>query len=639
MNCLTKWHLRLLDRRVWARGVTSTRLMALAAMVTCLVLPDSGRADADTTAELRGRVVYADGQPAAGALVDALYAMPQNRMSQSLREAYRTRTDEAGNYALTNLSRDLPIPEIVVSLVEYADRTGGISFTQHAGLTLDFELELQVAQQPQPGEAAKVAVHTPREPRHRTFSGRVARADGSVIEGALVTFGDWPGALNYSVTQTDFRGIYSLSAVTRRAVLAVQARGCAPAFKSVITRGDAEFDFVLKPGHWIEGRILDQRGKPVTDATVAARASTLFGDKRDLNSFWRYRLVNCRATSGPDGKFRLEDLPATGVLVDASASGLTPAQGRAMEVDQANTVITLLPIGRIVGRVVRLADDGPVADFTVSVVPEDQVPAGKAYQGGVPFWQQASKTFHSKDGQFSLEGQNAAQIVGVVVEAGGYRREGARLTVSPAETAEQNALTFRLSDQLTFTGRLTTPGDGLRSNLLVAVTDTRFKGGDFAFLSRPEADRTAVTARTDASGAFRLDGVRAHLGAVLIDKPGSWRSVVRDISLEEPFKPEAWVCGKLTREGKPLAHQRIDLETGRSVNGTTAPWSVDRIKAVCLTSPSGEYCLYLDRLGDQWTEARLVGYGSSLAIKLAPGESRYDLDVRQGKTVVTTPGK
>ncbi len=222
-------------------------------------------------------------------------------------------------------------------------------------------------------------------------------------------------------------------------------------------------------------------------------------------------------------------------------------------------------------------------------------------------------------------------MVGVVIEAHGYRREGARITILPTETADQNALTFRLSDQLVFTGVVPTAGRGAQSNLLVAVPDGRFKGGDFEFLHRPEDDRTAVTARTDASGAFRVDGVRAHRGSLLIDNPGSWRSLVRDISLEEPFQPEAWVCGKLTREGKPVIQQHIDLEGGKPG---------DSVKAVCLTGPSGEYCLYLDRLGDYRIAARLADtFGSIHAVRLAPGENRYDLDVQQRKTVITTPAK
>jgi hypothetical protein len=227
-----------------------------------------------------------------------------------------------------------------------------------------------------------------------------------------------------------------------------------------------------------------------------------------------------------------------------------------------------------------------------------------------------------------LEGQ----AVGVVIDADGYRREGAPITIPSAETADQNALTFRLSDQLVFTGVVTTPGGRMHSNLLVVVPDGRLKGGDFEFLHRPEEDRTAVTARTDASGAFRLDGVRAHRGSLLIDNPGSWRSLVRDISLEELFQPEAWVCGKLTREGKPAVRQRIDLDSHKPEYS---------VKAVCLTGPSGEYCLYLDRLGDYRIAARLVDTsGSSQAVRLAPGENRYDLDVQQrGRSVITTPGK
>jgi hypothetical protein len=496
-------------------------------------------------------------------------------------------------------------------------------------------LELNTSQQPAPDEEAKLAVHTPREPRQRILSGRISCEDGSAVEGALVTFGDWPGALNYSVTQTDFRGRYSLAAVTSRSALAVQARGCAPAFQFVLTRGDAQFDFVLKPGHWIEGRTLDQQGKPIAKVDVKAEASTLFGDKRDLNSFWRYRLTNSSGVSGADGKFRLENLPATGVVVSTVVTGYTPVRARAMETDRADQVLTLLPIGQIAGRVVRLTDALPVSDFTVYVVAESEVPAGKPYEGRVPMYRYASKTFHSPDGLFSLRDQNTGDVVGVVIEADGYRREGARITIPPTETADQNALTFRLSDQLVFTGVVTTPGGGAQSNLLVAVPDGRLKGGDFEFLDRPEADRTAVTAHTDASGAFRLNGVRAHRGALLIDKPGSWRSLVRDISLDEPFQAEAFVCGKVTHEGKPAIRQWIDLDAGKP--GHNAPADA---KAACLTGPAGEYCLYVERSGDHRIVVRGANmYGSSHAVTLAPEENRYDLDVRRRETVITRPGK
>ncbi len=329
--------------------------------------------------------MYADGKLGAGALVDAAIAMPE-----SLKEAYRARTDAAGNYVLANLSRDREIPEIRVSLGEYADLVRGVSFSRQAELTLDFELELNTSQRA-PGR--KLAVPTPREERRRTLSGRISRSDASAVEGALVTFGDRPGTLNYSATQTDTQGRYSLAAVTSRSALAVQAQGCAPAFQFVLTRGDAQFDFVLKPGHWIEGRTLDQQGKPVANVAVRAEASTLFGDKRDRNRYPRYPLANSRAVSGADGKFRLEDLPAAGVLVTMWATGYTPVQARAMEVDQPSQVLTLLPIGRIAGRVVRLSDGLPVADFTVYAVKEDQVPAGKPYEGRVPIYQYRVQDF------------------------------------------------------------------------------------------------------------------------------------------------------------------------------------------------------------------------------------------------------
>jgi len=327
------------------------------------------------------------------------------------------------------------------------------------------------------------------------------------------------------------------------------------------------------------------------------------------------------------------------VLVSAGAAGYTPVQARAPEVDQPGQVLTLLPIGRIAGRVVRLADALPVVDFTVHVVDQHELPAGRPYDGRNPGYHYGSKPFHSPDGLFSLPDQNTGQTVGVVVEADGYRREGARMTIPSVETADQNALTFRLSDQLVFAGVVTTPGGGAHSNLLVAVPDGRLKGGDFEFLHRPEEDRTAVTARTDASGAFRLDGVRAHRGSLLIDNPGSWRSLVRDISLDEPFQAEAFVWGKVTHEGKPAIRQRIDLVSSKPGDNSPAD-----AKAACLTGPAGEYCLYVQRSGDHRIVVRRADMsgdhrivvrradmsGSShTTVTLAPGENRYDLDMQQ----------
>jgi len=111
----------------------------------------------------------------------------------------------------------------------------------------------------------------------------------------------------------------------------------------------------------------------------------------------------------------------------------------------------------------------------------------------------------------------------------------------------------------------------------VAVPDGRGKGGDSGSCSSPGEPHRHYCSHGRV-GSVSLDGVRAHRGSLLIDNPGSWRTLVRDISLEEPFQAEVWVCGKLTREGKPDIQQRIDLDAGKPG---------DSIKAVCLAARPG----------------------------------------------------
>ena len=117
----------------------STRLLAVAALLALLALPGLGRADTNATATLRGRVVYADGQPAAGALVDASIAIPE-----SLKEAYRARTDADGHFLVPQLP---PGKYELYSIVE--DPNGG----RHSKHLADAEVR--------PGETATVTLGAP----------------------------------------------------------------------------------------------------------------------------------------------------------------------------------------------------------------------------------------------------------------------------------------------------------------------------------------------------------------------------------------------------------------------------------------------------------------------------------------------
>ena len=165
----------------------------------------------------------------------------------------------------------------------------------------------------------------------RSISGRVTDTDGKPVAGALLEWGyllDKPS--RWQRTTTDAEGHYELKlhsyGVGYRLGVAAPGKSAqwqlfyAPwnhVSKEPIPNAKAappeKIDFKLEPAHHINGVVVDEQGNPIRGVQVEAETS--YG--LDISSFWGPDWPTplpgkgpYRTTTGSDGQFALEGLPA-----------------------------------------------------------------------------------------------------------------------------------------------------------------------------------------------------------------------------------------------------------------------------------------------------------------------------------------
>ena len=187
----------------------------------------------------------------------------------------------------------------------------------------------------------------------RTISGRVTRTDGSPIKGATVecSFTDLIHTV-YGTAKTDEDGRYAVKDVSVwRIEVIAQALGYAPALKYLPEGGDAEVDLQMQPGHWLEGRTVDERGKPVAGASVRMDDC----------------LLSRKTKTDKNGWFRLADLAPKPIYIDVDHKDYCAVPRMAVTVDDRKDHRIVLRLARYVsGLVVDARSGKPVKTFVVS---------------------------------------------------------------------------------------------------------------------------------------------------------------------------------------------------------------------------------------------------------------------------------
>ncbi len=235
-------------------------------------------------------------------------------------------------------------------------------------------------------------------------TGRVLDRDGRPIAGASVRLGDPFRHVTAWVTtiKTDAKGRFRIgNTALREAPLSVQAAGYAPELVPVKVQPDLPpVEFRLGPGRTIRGRVIDDRGRPVPGATVAA-------------SQWRgHQTLDWRVETDAEGRFRWDDAPSDAVslvVFKAGYDGMT----RIAEPTGQDLVLSIVPSRelRIRGTVTDAETGRPIETFTV--VPGTEI-------GGPTLWTvEFAKVRHGGRYEFSFS-EMGTQPHRARIEAMGY---------------------------------------------------------------------------------------------------------------------------------------------------------------------------------------------------------------------------
>lgn len=358
----------------------------------------------------------------------------------------------------------------------------------------------------------------------RTIVGRVTRVDGTPIASAKVAYGWSDCAVGYTTTKTDDEGKFIFKGVDNaKNIVVAEAAGFAPAFKYVKEKVDAQIELVMEPGHWIEAQFVNEDKKPLEGVHVSLDVETPEMIILGFCGNEPYRWVSPRATSDKDGRFRLENLPAGRILIETNLNGYSRIDRMPLQVDRKDHVITVTRPGQVSGTVVNAADGKPIKAFQI----------GRSYD-------ERGTNFNGQDGKFTISNSfmSPGDCVDLFVQAPGYL--GAYINsakVQSAANVNYNAIKIKLQPSRSFSGIVTEARSGKPlEGVLVTLLDTSNRGlGWFQWKSIPEVWH-AMSVRTNAKGAFRVENVPAKCGSIMLEKSGYAKTLLPEVELFKPLK-------------------------------------------------------------------------------------------------------
>ncbi len=453
------------------------------------------------------------------------------------------RTDENGRYVVPNFSRSRDM-KITARKAGYGDNTEGIPSFGREG---------------QPGRVELVL--EPRGEDVGVFTGRVTDFDDTPLAGIAVEYGS-PWGNNDSATSTDNEGNYRLEVTEYGGVpmLFAHGEGWAPDWTWQIEPGTAEkpdvHDFTLQPGHWLEGRVVDEEGNPVRGAV--------------LQFYSHGKVTGTRVPGVPlsirtdeTGSFFQSKLPGPVVGLEVYGSGWTQWEEKEMTVDQ-NVEIVLQKAGIIRGRLVVKKTGEPATDFLVRV-------------RGNGIWTvryEEGHRFRDPEGKFVLDELDIGTPYKLTFEAEDY---------PPLTVPDQVAVSPDSSEESVFE---LVEGDSLEGVVMDARTGAPILGAAILYAETQQhqsirwdsleddtwsfSNRQKVVSAADGAFSFVESGT---LGWLFIRRPGYQRIILRPEdrvvnsdtgNLIVEMKPESVITGRYLENKKPSPGQTIHISANRN---------------------------------------------------------------------------
>jgi protocatechuate 3,4-dioxygenase beta subunit len=503
-----------------------------------------------------GRVATTQGTAIAGAKVSLEKAEENGARQfrfpgQREEKAVEAESDAAGKFAIADLAAGKFT--LRVEAAGYAPTTvPGIEVAANAG-----EVDLGTVKLAR-GAVVEGRVVGPRgEP--------LASAEVFVLEGRMGMMPQLRWALEgkQPVTSSAADGFFRVAdlAPGEKVNVAVRLGGyTAERLLGVVAPTAEPVTVTLRPSSTVRGRVLDEDGDPVGDATVRLTVERAGGGMA-------FQLVAGGEGSGDDGRFAIEDVEPGTVRLSVTADGYLPLERGGLEVPAGKDLEGLelvLKAGATVEGRVSAPDGGPAVGARVRLVDEAE---GNPMGGMRMRFDRAAET--DGDGRYRLEGVETGPRT-LQAEHEDFDRGVAELEVRPGE----NHLDLRLGGGAEVSGRVTSalgapvpgatvtlapPGRGWAAHHS-ATTD---EGGLFTVTGVPDGTYEAAASHPDyAAGraAAAITVASAPVGGVAIELPAgaAVAGALRGLSLAELARtrvsasPEGggWKEGTVSYDGR-----------------------------------------------------------------------------------------
>ncbi|MEW6073209.1 MAG: carboxypeptidase-like regulatory domain-containing protein [Planctomycetota bacterium] len=294
-------------------------------------------------------------------------------------------------------------------------------------------------------------------------------------------------------------------------------------------------EVMLSAGRSVAGRVVGEDGEPLADVSVSPPGNA--GPES-------------RVRTDTDGEFALNALPAGEIVLHLSRRDLLSRKAP-VGAGETEVLVTMRRAGTLRGRVVDGTTGEPIAYYRLRfVVVLDE--GGKRIGGVSKPDRGRDILVTAPDGRFAIEDGyllEPGRVLGLEAEAPGYAPAANRHVVVELDPPE-DAVVLALYPGRRVAGRVVAGGTGapvagalVRRHLAMALDLEEGPG--------------APTARTDADGAFALDGV----------PPGEATLVITHPDFEDPFRDGPF---PVPARG-PDVSRLVVLGVGGSIEGTAEP--------------------------------------------------------------------
>ncbi|MEM7202100.1 MAG: sigma-70 family RNA polymerase sigma factor [Planctomycetota bacterium] len=403
------------------------------------------------------------------------------------------------------------------------------------------------------GERRVVPPRPPEEPPTATLAGRVLGADGQPLPHVPVALAgmDWQGdAAAVPLGATDATGAFRCAAPAEAGVL-VAADPTRMTINAFPVEGAPEEDAILiaVPAVAIAGRVFDADGQPLTDVTVRCHGGGSSSNE-PLDRTTRRTLEAVH--TDVEGRFVLPRVPASATIDFAWDGGLgTSRPGPSVSVTDFDVVLR----------------DRDHAKELVGIVVDPQgrlLPDVEVRLGGVSRHTDAF-------GEFRVPlRRDRATLCAFAPGFAPAVLEDVDATRVAAHGAQQPLVLTLVEGELGIAGRVLGPEGEPRAGLVVSVYDPTALSMTTTVedcVAVGGADTARPQVRTDADGAFAIDGLHQRRYTLRVYDPATFENITTEpiaagahgLELRMPDEPFLIdVRGRLvSRLGEPVAGARL----------------------------------------------------------------------------------